>query len=110
VIALSNLSSIIDTLQELERLHQLNSELLEQLNVICGWLLEHNIQIPDPELLLSLLQKAKALLKEIEADEPKLLQYPKLADEKKQHLRTDEEGTESTKKMFNRFSLQFHKK
>jgi hypothetical protein len=97
---LSNLSSIIETLQELERLHQLNSELLEQLNVICGWLLEHNIQIPNPQTLLSLLQKAKALLTEIQAEEPRVLQYPKLADEKKQHFRTDEEVPEPPRPLY----------
>jgi hypothetical protein len=101
---LSRLAEIIETLQEVERLHQLNLELLEQLNVIGGWLVEHDIPIPNPHILYSLLAKAKALLNEIESDEPKVVQYQKLADEKKQLNRTDEEGTESAKKMFNRFS------
>jgi len=72
---LSNLTTIIETLQELERLHQLNLELLEQLNVICGWLVEHNISIPNPQALYSLLSKATSLLNEIENNNPKMLQY-----------------------------------
>ena len=91
---MSKLTEIIETLQELERLHQLNLELLEQLNMISGWLIERNITIPDPHILYSLLAKANALLNEIQSDEPKILQYQKLADEKKQHLRTDEDEPE----------------
>jgi hypothetical protein len=72
---LSKLTEIIDTLQEVERLHQLNLELLEQLNVISGWLVEHDIPIPNPHILYSLLAKAKVLLNEIQSDEPKILQY-----------------------------------
>ena len=101
---MSSLNTIVETLQELERLHQLNSELLEQLNVICGWLLEHNIQIPNSEVLLSLLQKAKVLLTEIEADEPKILQYSairrkvteKPSDEFLQRKKSDKDFTESS--------------
>jgi hypothetical protein len=92
---LSELSKIIETLQELEQMHSLNLELLEQLNVACSWIVEHSIPIPNLSSLLSLLRKTKALLAEIQADEPKLLQYQKLADEKKHLFRTDEEGTES---------------
>jgi hypothetical protein len=66
---------VIDTLQELRRLHALNEELLEQLSVSCKWLLEHNALIPNAETLSSLLKKATALLSEIGADKPKILQY-----------------------------------
>jgi len=72
---LSKLTEIIETLQEVERLHQLNLELLEQLNVISGWLIENDIPIPNPHVLYSLLAKAKALLSEIQSDEPKILQF-----------------------------------
>jgi hypothetical protein len=72
---LSNLETIIETLQELKRLHSLNLELFEQLNVICGWLIENNIPIPNPQALYSLLVKAKSLLSEIQSEEPKILQY-----------------------------------
>jgi hypothetical protein len=71
----SSLGTIIATLQDLERMHQLNLELLEQLNVTCAWLIEHNIPIPNMQTLLSLLGKTRALLAEIQADEPSLLQY-----------------------------------
>lgn len=70
-----SLTEIISTLSELKRLHQLNLELLEQLNISCGWLLEHNISIPNAETLCSLLSRAKALVAEIEADTPKIMQY-----------------------------------
>lgn len=77
-------------------MHQLNLELLEQLNVACGWILDNRITIPNSEHIASLLVKAKALLKEVQAEEPRALQYQKLADEKKQHFRTDGEVTEPT--------------
>jgi hypothetical protein len=88
---LSKLTEIIETLHEVERLHQLDLELLEQLNVISCWLVENDIPIPNPHILYSLLAKAKALLTEIQSDEPKMLQYQKLVDEKKQHFKTDED-------------------
>jgi len=72
-------------------MHQLNLELLEQLDVACGWILDKHITIPNSEQIASLLVKAKALLKEIQAEEPRVLQYQKLADEKKQHIRADED-------------------
>ena len=64
------MTEIINTLTELKRLHQLNIELLEQLDVACNWLLSHNIQIPNSDTLCSLLTKVEALLNEIySADE-----------------------------------------
>ena len=72
---MSKLIEIIETLQEVERLHQLNLELLEQLNVISGWLVENDIPIPNPHILYSLLAKAKVLMNEIQSDKPKILQY-----------------------------------
>ncbi len=65
--------------------------LLEQLNVACGYFITNNITLPNSETLYSLFQKSKALLNEIQADEPKTLQYTSLADEKKHPFRTDEE-------------------
>jgi hypothetical protein len=74
--ALSELSTIIKTLQELERMHQLNLELLEQYGVLCNWILETNVPIPNKEKLSSLLGKTQTLLKELYAsDSPKFLQY-----------------------------------
>lgn len=86
-----SIQEIIDTLIELKRMHQLNFELLEQLNVTCQWIIANNFPIPDKEHMSSLLNKSFTLLNEIQASTPKTLQYQKLTDEKKQHFRTDEE-------------------
>jgi len=40
------LGEIIDTLQELKRMHALNFELLDQLKVACLTLLENHINLP----------------------------------------------------------------
>jgi hypothetical protein len=88
------ITEIIDTLTELKRMHQLNLELLEQLSVSCSWLMEHNVHIPNAETLCSLLKKATTLLGEIQADQPSIFQYQKVADEKKHLFRTDDKVTE----------------
>lgn len=88
-----SLSEIIDTLQELRRLHQLNLELLDQLSTSCGWILEHNISVPNAETICSLLSRAKSLLNEIQSDEPKLLQYRVIRRKVTDH-KSDEEVTE----------------
>jgi len=88
---LSEISKIIEAFQELQRLHQLNLELLEQLNVACGYFVDNSIPLPNVEILHSLFAKSKALLTEIESSEPKILQYQKIADEKKHLNRTDED-------------------
>jgi hypothetical protein len=69
------LEAIIDALSELERMHQLNVELLEQLNVTCGWLLDNNIHPPNEKQFYHLLSKAKSILEELRADKPTILQY-----------------------------------
>jgi len=71
------LTEIIDALAQLKRMHQLNLELLEQLDVICGWLLKNKIPIPDQDHFCSLLTKAQTLLKEIYSDSPAFLQHQK---------------------------------
>jgi hypothetical protein len=82
VIALSELSTIIETLQELQRMHQLNLELLEQLDIVFKWIAETDIPIPNKEKLATLLYKTKALLKELYAPSTfKILQYRKLSDD-----------------------------
>jgi ABC-type uncharacterized transport system fused permease/ATPase subunit len=73
---------VIDTLQELRRLHYLNEELLEQLSVACKWIIENKVQPPNIQTLHSLLSRATSLLAEIEADTPKILQYQKLSRRK----------------------------
>jgi hypothetical protein len=87
-------SEVIDTLIELKRLHQLNLELLEQLDVTCSWLLDNGIKLPNENKFHSLLIKARALLIEIQTATPKF-SYQKLADETLQGKRTDGDFTES---------------
>jgi len=41
------------------------TQLLEQLNVACKWLLENKVEVPNRGTFVSLLNKAEALLKEI---------------------------------------------
>ncbi len=89
-------SDTIQTMQELQRMHQLNIELLEQLNVTCSFILEHKVEIPNKDTLISLMSKAWTLLDEIQADDPKILQYS--TNRRKvtaygEKERTDEEGT-----------------
>jgi hypothetical protein len=84
----------------------MNLELLEQLNVACGWLIEHNMPIPNAETLISLIAKARTLLAEIQADNPKILQYNairrKVTEEK-----SDDKVTEPRKtRLKNGFLLQ----
>jgi len=62
------LGEIIETLKELRRMHQLNFELLDQLNVACGWVLENHIDLPNKEKLASLLSKGTTLLEEINTE------------------------------------------
>ena len=90
----NNLNETIETLAELKRMHQLNMELLEQLAVACDFLKKSGVPLPNASTFVSLLSKAVSLLNEIQADEPKMMQYQKLADEKKHLLRTDEDETE----------------
>lgn len=84
------MAEIINTLSELKRMHQLNLELLEQLSVSCNWLMEHKVPIPNAEKICSLLDKAKALVNEIQAETPKILQYRMLSDESKQPHKPDD--------------------
>jgi hypothetical protein len=75
------LTEIIPTLQQLKRMHQLNLELLEQINVSCGWILDNQIAVPNQEQITSLPAKSEALINEIQAETPKILQYQRLSDD-----------------------------
>ncbi len=99
------IQEVVDTLNELKRLHQLNFELMEQLNVVCQWILDNHISIPDDGKMRSLLGKSLTLLTEIRTDVPNvlILRSQKLADEKKQHIETDEEGTAPQRITLNSF-------
>ena len=89
---MSELTSVIENLQELQRMHQLNLELLEQLGIFGEWILNNNNDIPNREKFQSLLHKTQALLRELYGSSlTKTLQYQKLADEKKHLFRTDED-------------------
>ena len=88
------IDEIINIFTELKRLHGLNVELLEQLDVTCNWLLSSNVDMPNAEKLYSLLAKTKALLTEIQADEPKILQYKKITNESLHEPRNNEDFTE----------------
>lgn len=88
------ITEIITTLQQLKEMHQLNLELLEQLDVTCGWILDNHIVVPNRERLVSLLAKAKSLLNEAQAETPKILQYGKLSDGFLQRKKSDKDLTE----------------
>jgi hypothetical protein len=72
------LQEAIDTLTELKRLHQLNFELIEHLNIACQYIVDKQIKVPNESYLRSLVAKALALIAEIQADTPKTLIYKKL--------------------------------
>ena len=90
------LLEIIDTLKELKRMHQLNYELLEQLNIACGFLRKNHISLPNEEKIVILLSKAMSLLAEIQAKTPIMLQYQKIGRRKVTDYRADGEVTEPT--------------
>ena len=92
----------IDTFSEIKRMHQLNFELIEQLNVTCQWIVDSNISIPNKEHLQSLLCKTVSLINELRADEPKILQYNISRRKVTAHNRkdkTDEDETEPLRAM-----------
>jgi hypothetical protein len=94
-ITVSDLTPTIQALQELQRMHQLNLELLEQLSVFAEWVINNHNSIPNRDKLESLLHKTQALMKELySSNSQNMLQYQKLTDEKKHPFRTDDKGTE----------------
>ncbi|MGA2309685.1 MAG: hypothetical protein ABSG57_09085 [Candidatus Bathyarchaeia archaeon] len=89
---MSDLTPTIQALQELQKMHQLNLELMEQLSVFAEWVINNHVSIPNKDKLESLLHKTQALMNELySTHSTKILQYQKLADEKKHLFRTDEE-------------------
>jgi hypothetical protein len=83
------IQEVIETLSELKRMHQLNYELMEQLNITCQWIVDSNIKIPNADCLCSLLGKSLALIAEVQADSPKTLVYQKLSDKWKRLPESD---------------------
>jgi hypothetical protein len=90
---LTTLHEVIETLQELERMHQLNYELLEQLSVTCRWMTENKIQSPNILTLCSLLSRVDSLLAEMKANSPKTIIYQKLSDGRKHSEESNGEVT-----------------
>ncbi len=88
------IQNVIDTLSELKRMHQLNFELLEQLNVTCQWIIDYKINIPNETLMRSLVGKSLALLNELRGDTPKTLTYKKIANESLHEPKNNEDFTE----------------
>jgi hypothetical protein len=84
------LQEVGETLIELKRVHKLNMELLEQLNVACNYLLSNNVHVPNESTFASLLKKAWALMDEIRADEVRGIQYT-VNRRKVTDFKTDEE-------------------
>lgn len=68
-----------ENLDQIIRMHKLNLELLEQLDVVCGWLIKNNKQIPNEDIFKSLMSKAKSLLNEIYS--PPTMQHQKQTPE-----------------------------
>lgn len=86
-------------------MHQLNLELLEQLSVFADWVVNTHMSIPNEDKLESLLHKTQALMKELySTNSQNILQYQKLADEKKQHFKTDEDVPEPLAKRYTSLS------
>jgi hypothetical protein len=64
------LSEVRDVLNSIIDMHQLNFELLEELNVACKWLLQNKVEIPNREKFVSLLNKADSLIEELSLESP----------------------------------------
>jgi hypothetical protein len=90
----ARLAMLAKTMQELQRMHQLNIELLEQLEVACSFLLQNHVEVPNKRTFKSLLRKAWSLMDEIRADEIKDVQYT-VSRRKVTDFGTDEDETES---------------
>ena len=95
------LEAVTKTLNELQRLHELNVELLEQLDVACTWLIDNRVQVPNESVFYSLLSKSKVLLEEMQADEPIILRYTTNSRRKVTLFKTDEEVPEPMKGRLN---------
>ncbi len=95
-----SLSNTIDILQELQRMHQLNIELLETLAIACSHITKNHVDVPNESTFISLLGKAWALLDEIKADEPRIIQYTTNSRRKVTPFRTDEDVPVPTVALF----------
>lgn len=79
---MTTLSEIAESLQELEWMHQLNMELLEQLNIVFEFVMQNNIVVPNKEKLSSLILRTQALLEELYFSKPKGFSYRKLSTQR----------------------------
>jgi hypothetical protein len=97
MLIVSEIETIIRNLQELQRIHQLNFELIEYFGIWLDWIRKNSIPVPDKEKFYSLVSKTRTLMNELYSASPeKTLIYKKIADEKKHLNGTDEEVPEST--------------
>lgn len=86
----------IGTLTELKRLHQLNFELIEQLNISCQYIVDNNIKVPNESHLRSLVSKSLALIAELQGKTPKTLIYKKIGTDEFSHEPQNSQGLHST--------------
>jgi hypothetical protein len=94
----ANLDEIASTLQELNQMYQLNLELIENLAVTYAFIADNNIPIPNEEKFNSLLNKVRALLREMYLTEKRqIVQYRKVSRRKVTDFRNDGEVTEPLK-------------
>lgn len=99
------LSETAKILSELKRMHQLNYELIEQLNVTCQWIVDNKLKIPNAEKLQSLLIKSVSLMHEVQSDVPTFVHQS--SRRKVTPFRTDEDETESGYRLFRAASTKF---
>lgn len=98
-LTVSELTVVIQTLQELQRMHQLNLELLEQFNIFTEWAVKNNVDLPNKENLKSISHRIEALLKELySTDTPQILLYQKISRRKVTDFKTDDKVTEPSLK------------
>ena len=77
----SELETIIQNLQELQRMHQLNLELIEYFGVWLEWIRKNDVPVPDKEKFYSFVSKTRALIHEIYSGlSSKTVIYRKLSD------------------------------
>lgn len=85
-----------ELIDEANHMHELNLELIQELELACKWILENKIRPPNRKNLVSILNKIDVLLHEIYST-PKMQYIKEIepTDEFLHRKRTDEDFTES---------------
>jgi hypothetical protein len=78
----SDLSILAQNIQELDRLKQLNYELLEELEVLLDYMHLSNFPIPDREKFNALLSKTHSTLTEIHCSSSLTIQFQSISRRK----------------------------